>query len=143
MSAFLLLRDTIMATTDFATVLARYQQNLTDLKATGNVALQAAVTTDKTWLDSYVASLERRSQAQQSFIQTFTQEYQTANPDLVEMQAKLKEIRTKGPILQDAYTTEMKGKAEEPMDFTMYYVKVGLIVGVGALVMAVSAFRPL
>lgn len=138
----MLLRDTIMATADFTTVLTRYQQNLTDLKATGNTALQAAVNADKTWLDSFVNSLETRSQGQQAFIQAFTRDYQTANPDLVEMQAKLKEIRTKGPILQDAYTTEMKGKVEDPMDFTMYYVKAGLVVGVGLLVMVVSAFRP-
>jgi hypothetical protein len=122
--------------------LARYQQNLTEFKATGNAALQPAVTVDKTWLDSYVTSLEQRSQAQRTFIETFMRDYQRTNPDLVEMQAKLKEIRTQGPVLQDAYETEMKAKVEEPVDISQYYVKAGLIVGVGALVAVVSFMRP-
>ena len=131
-----------MTSADFTAILARYQQNLTEFKVTGNAALQSAVTVDKTWLDSYVASLEKRSQAQQSFIQTFMRDYERTNPDLVEMQAKLKDIRTQGPILQDAYETEMKAKAEEPVDWSHYYVKAGLIVGVGALVAVVSFMRP-
>ena len=121
-----------MATQDFNTVLARYQQNLTDYKVTGNAGLQSVVDVDKTWLDSYIASLERRSQNQQSFIQKFMADYQTANPDLIEMQGRLKEIRAKGPILQDAYETEHQAKEEEPVDYTAYYVKAGLIVGIAA-----------
>jgi flagellar biosynthesis chaperone FliJ len=92
-----------MANQDFETVLKRYQQNLTDYKVTGNAGLKPVVDTDKTWLDSYVASLEQKSQQQQGFIQRFMQDYQNTNPELVEMQAKLKEIREKGPALQDVF----------------------------------------
>ena len=132
-----------MATQDFNTVLARYQQNLTDLKVTGNGGLRPAVNVDKAWLDSYVASLERKSQQQQTFIQKFMAEYQTTNPDLIAMQKKLKEIRKKGPILQDAYETEQQAKEEEPIDFTPYYVKAALIVGIAAVVGLVGVLRPL
>ena len=131
-----------MATQDFDTVLARYQQNLTDYKATGNAGLLSVVNMDKTWLDSYVASLEQQSQQQQNFIQRFMTEYQNTNPDLIEMQGKLKEIREKGPTLQDAYETEQQAKEEEPIDYTPYYVKAGLIVGIGAAVWLVGVFRP-
>jgi hypothetical protein len=131
-----------MANQDFDTVLARYQQNLTDYKVTGNAGLKPVVDTDKTWLDSYVASLEQKSQQQQGFIQRFMQDYQNTNPELVEMQAKLKEIREKGPALQDAYETEKQAMEEEPIDFTPYYVKAGLIVGVAAVVALVGVFRP-
>ena len=44
--------------------------------------------------------------------------------------------------MQDAYETEMKAKVEEPVDISQYYVKAGLIVGVGALVAVVSFMRP-
>jgi DNA repair exonuclease SbcCD ATPase subunit len=131
-----------MANQDFETVLKRYQQNLTDYKVTGNAGLKPVVDTDKTWLDSYVASLEQKSQQQQGFIQRFMQDYQNTNPELVEMQAKLKEIREKGPALQDAYETEKQAMEEEPIDFTPYYVKAGLIVGVAAVVALVGVFRP-
>jgi flagellar biosynthesis chaperone FliJ len=131
-----------MANQDFETVLARYQQNLTDYKVTGNTGLKPVVEADKTWLDSYVASLEQRSRQQQDFIQKFMRDYQNTNPELVEMQGKLKEIREKGPVLQDAYETEKQATEEEPIDFTPYYVKAGLIVGVAAVVALVGVFRP-
>jgi hypothetical protein len=69
-------------------------------------------------------------------------DYETANPDLLEMQAKLKEIREKGPTLQDAYETEKQADEEEPIDFTMYYVKAGLAVGIAAVVGLVTFLRP-
>jgi flagellar biosynthesis chaperone FliJ len=131
-----------MANQDFNTVLARYQQNLTDYKVTGNTGLKQAVDTDRNWLDSYIASLNQRSQQQQNFIQKFMKDYQNTNPELIEMQSKLKEIREKGPVLQDAYETEKKAQEEEPVDYTSYYVKAGLIVGVGTVVALVSFMRP-
>lgn len=131
-----------MGDQDFETVLTRYQQNLTDYKVTGSMALGTIVNRDKTWLDSYVASLEQQSQNQQTFIQRFMEEYETTNPDLIELQNKLKEIREKGPKIQDAYETEKKASEEEPIDFTPYYVKAGLIVGIVSVVALVSFFRP-
>jgi flagellar biosynthesis chaperone FliJ len=128
----------------FDIVLARYQQNLTEYKATANSALKPAVDEDKKWLDAYIASLEQTSRNQQSFIQKFVKDYQNTNPELVEMQTKIKEIREKGPVLQDAYETEQQGRKEEeiPEDYTSYYVKAGLIVGVATAVWLVSALRP-
>lgn len=131
-----------MANQDFETVLTRYQQNLTDYKVTGDAEVLAIVNADKAWLDLYVASLETNSQQQQSFIQQFMDEYQTTNPDLIEMQQKLQEIRVKGPVLQDAYETEKQANEEEPIDYTPYYVKAGLIVGIAAVVALVGVFRP-
>jgi flagellar biosynthesis chaperone FliJ len=131
-----------MANQDFETVLSRYQQNLTDYKVTGNAGLSPVVDVDKTWLDSYVSSLDQKSQQQQAFIQRFMADYQNTNPELVEMQAKLKEIREKGPVLQDAYETEQQAKVEDPIDFTPYYVKGGLILGIAAVVGLVGVFQP-
>lgn len=133
-----------MANQDFETVLARYQQNLTDYKVTGNAGLKPVVDVDKAWLDSYVDSLNKKSEQQQAFIQKFMQDYQNTNPELVEMQGKLREIRAKGPVLQDAYETEQQAQNEEveEVDFTPYYVKAGLILGVAAVVGLVGVFRP-
>lgn len=131
-----------MANQDFEGVLTRYRQNLTDYKVTGNTALKTIVEGDRTWLDDYVTSLEQKSRQQQDYIQKFMKDYQNTNPELVEMQGKLKEIREKGPVLQDAYETEKQAAEEEPIDFTPYYVKAGLIVGVAAVVALVGVFRP-
>lgn len=130
---------------NFESILARYQQNLTEYKATSNAALKTIVDVDKKWLDDYIESLEKTSQQQQSFIQKFMKDYQNTNPDLVEMQKKLKEIRVKGPILQDAYETEKQARkeGEVPEDYTSYYVKAGLIVGVATVVWLMAGFRPM
>ena len=131
-----------MADQEFEATLARYQQNLTEYKVTGNAGLQSAVERDKGWLDAYIASREQQSQQQQEYIQNFIADYQNTNPELVEMHEKLKEIKKQGPELQDAYETEKQASEEEPIDFTPYYVKAALIVGVAAVVALVGVFRP-
>lgn len=127
---------------DFDFVLERYKKNLTDLKVSGNTALRTAVDTDKAWLDAYINYLNGKSEQQQGYIQRFVANYEQANPELVQMQQEMKKIQEDGPKLQDIYETEKKAQEEEPIDYTPYYVKAGLIVGVGALVAVVSAFRP-
>jgi hypothetical protein len=131
-----------MTDQEFETTLARYKQNLTDYKATGNAGLNVAVERDKTWLDTYIANREQQVVQQQQYIQNFVADYQNTNPELVEMHEKLKEIKKQGPELQDAYETEKQASEEEPIDFTPYYVKAALIVGVAAVVALVGVFRP-
>lgn len=128
---------------DFATVLNRYKANLTEYKATGNSAYRTMVETDKAWLDSYVQALNSQSQQKQTAIQQFVSTYEQANPELAQMQRQMKEIQTEGPVLQDIYETEKTATEEEPVDYTDYYIKAGLIVGVGVLAFVVSSFRPL
>lgn len=127
---------------DFDRVLTRYKTNLTTYTVTGNGALKTAVDTDKTWLDSYVDMLAKRSQRQQSTIQAFVANYQNTNPELVKLQGELKKVREEGPKLQDIYETEKEASQEDPLDFTPYYVKGGLIIGVGVAVALLGVFRP-
>lgn len=126
---------------DFRTVLDRYYWNLADYKTTGNAAIKPAVNRDKAFLDQYLEYMNTRIEGQQTQIRKFVNNYENANPELVQMQQELKKIQADGPKLQDVYETEKKAQEEEPMDFSPYYVKAGLIVGVGALVAVVSAFR--
>jgi flagellar biosynthesis chaperone FliJ len=116
---------------------------MTEHKATGNSAYKTMVDKDKAWLDAYVETLNAQSQQQQSSIQKFVANYEKTNPELVEMQKQMKEIQKEGPKLQDIYETEKEANKEEPVDYSTYYVKAGLIVGVGALALLASSFRPL
>lgn len=127
---------------DFQNVLDRYYWNLAEYKTTGNTALKPAVDRDRAFLDQYLEYLNNRISSQQTQIQTFMNNYENANPELLQMQRELKQIQTEGPKLQDVYETEKKAQEEEPIDYSPYYVKAGLIVGVGALIAVVSAFRP-
>ena len=142
--AFLLLADNIMAQTQldtvFNSVLARYRQSLTEYKTTGSSAFKTQMEMDKKWLNEYIAWLQAQSDRQGKSIQTFVSQYQNTNPDLVKMQAQIKKVREEGPKLQDEYATGQEAVKEEPPDFTMHYVKVGLILGVAGLIAAVTAF---
>lgn len=132
-----------MAQQEFSTVLNRFKSNLTEYKTTGNTAYKTAIDTDKAWLDAYIGSLQAQSLQQQNTIQRFVANYEQTNPELVQMQKQMKEIQEEGPKVQDLYETEKEATKEEPVDYSTYYVKAGLIVGVGALALLVSAFRPL
>jgi hypothetical protein len=127
---------------DFNRVLTRYKDNLTTYKVTGNSALKTAVDTDKAWLDSYVQGLSQKTVQQQSAIQAFVANYQNTNPELVKLHQQLKKVREEGPKIQDIYQTEVEASKEEPIDFTSYYVKGGLIIGVGVAVALLGVFRP-
>ena len=127
---------------DFVNALDRYYWNLAEYKTTGSAAIKTAVDRDKMFLDQYLEYMNTRVTGQQNEIRTFMNNYEKANPELLQMQQELKQIQTEGPKLQDIYETEKKAQEEEPIDYSPYYVKAGLIVGVGALIALVSAFRP-
>jgi hypothetical protein len=124
----------------FNTVLDQYRTSLTYYKLTGNSSVKPQVDTYKQWLDSYVAALQNQGDQQATQIQSFVSEYQTTNPDLLDMQRRMKDIQVEGPRLQDAYETEMAAQVEPPFDHTTHYVKAGLIAGVLAMVAALSVF---
>ncbi len=137
----MLLANNIMASNqDFETVLNRYRANLVEYKLTGNSAFKALLETDRAWLDSYIQIMRNQTQEQQNYIQNFVTQYQNTNPELVEMQERIQNVRKEGPMLDDTYQTELEAQAQEPLDFSPYYVKAGLIAGVFGLLVAMSFF---
>jgi hypothetical protein len=127
---------------NFSMVLNRYRHSLMEYKTTGNSGFKSQVETDKKWLDDYVRWLGEQSDRQGQAIRTFVQNYQSTNPELVKLQSQIRTVRDQGPKLQNEYET-VKQAAEEqdaPLDFSGYYVKAGLILGVLGLIAAVSAF---
>ena len=129
-----------MAQADFNTILARYRQSLTEYKTTGNSSFKTQVELDKKWLNDYIRWLQGESDRQGKSIQDFVARYQDTNPELVKMQAQMKKVKEDGPKLQDEYATGKEATEEEPTDFTSYYIKVGLILGLGGLIAVVTAF---
>lgn len=125
---------------DFQLVLDRYRTNLIEYKLTGNSAFKALLETDRNWLDSYLQIMRNQTQTQQNYIQQFVTQYQNTNPELVEMQERIKNVRKEGPVLDDTYQTQQESQQSEPIDFSQYYVKVGLITGVFGLLVAMSFF---
>lgn len=137
----MLLANNIMASNqDFETVLNRYRTNLIEYKLTGNSAFKALLETDRAWLDSYIQIMRNQTQEQQNYIQNFVTQYRNTNPELVEMQERIQNVRKEGPVLDDTYQTELEAQQQEPLDFSPYYVKAGLIAGVFGVLVVMSFF---
>lgn len=127
-----------MMNQDFQKTLDMYRQNLTEYKLTGNSVYKTSADTAKAWLDSYVEALQKESQNQANSINNFVSQYQRTNPELIEIQKRIKKVQKEGPELQDIYETEKEAQQQEAVDYTRYYVKAGIIVGVLSVFAVVS-----
>lgn len=105
---------------------------------TGNPSYKTAADSSKNWITSYIQWLETTVATNSNYINKFVADYSTTNPDLVALQEKIKKIKTEGPKLEDDYLTGKEAAETAPRDMTAFYIKGGVILGVGALVAALS-----
>lgn len=129
-----------MADDGYNQVLRVYYENLTEYKLTGNSAFKTAADTAQAWLDQYVKAQTAHTDKMAADINAFVAQYQDTNPDLIDIQKRIQKVRKEGPELQNIYDTEKEAQAEEAVDYSVYYTKVGLIAGVGAILAIVSFF---
>lgn len=124
---------------DFQAMLSAYQQNYLDYKLTGDAAKKTAYEAAQQTIETYLQSLRASMQKNQTYVDTFLQEYAQTNPELVKAQQKIREARQEGPKAQDDLT-RIKRMEPPPMDWTPYYIKAGLVGGLAAVIILVSAF---
>lgn len=124
----------------FDRVLAAYRINMARYKMTGNASFKTAADNSKNWITTYLRWLEGSVAQNSNYINKFVADYSTTNPDLVAMQKEIQKIKTEGPKLEDTYLTDKEAAETTPRDMTSYYVKGGVILGIGALVAALSFF---
>jgi hypothetical protein len=127
-------------TTDFSTVLQRYRTALLEAKATGNAAKQVEADTLKTWLDAKLVEVQTQLSQSRTTIQSFVDEYAGTTSDIEQVRKKFKEVRDRGPVLQDIYETD-KRMGQTPLatyDPTPIYVKSLLIAGLIAVSVVVA-----
>lgn len=121
-------------------VMAAYRTNMTQYKMTGRPEYKRGADIAERWLSQYLQWMESSVTSNSNYINKFVADYSTTNPDLVALQQKIKTIKTEGPKLEDAYLTDKEAAETSPRDMTPYYVKGGVILGIGALVAALSFF---
>ena len=122
----------------FDQVLTTYRTNMATYKLTGDASAKTAADSAKGWALQYLQYLEGTVSANSEYLNRFVSEYSTTNPELVAMQAKLKTIKSEGPRLENVYKTDKEAAETSPRDFTPYYIKGGVILGVVALVAVLS-----
>lgn len=121
---------------DYQAALELYRKNYLDYKLTGNAAYKTAYVNAQSWLDTYLTNLGNSVTKNANSIDKFVKDYAQANPDIMNMKARMETIRQEGPRLQDMYETEQQATEVEPVDNTSYYVKGAIIAGLAVLALA-------
>lgn len=123
------------ASSDFNSVLARYQAALLDSKTTGSLSSQTQAAALKAWLDAKLAETQTQTTTRASGIQSFLQEYANSTSEIEGVRKKFQEVRARGPVLQDVYETDTRVRAAEgpTYDVTPLYYKVAIAGGLTAL----------
>ena len=122
----------------FNQVLTTYRNNMTTYRMTGDPSAKSAADQAKAWVTQYLRFLEGTVAANSQYVNRFVAEYSTTNADLVAMQNRLRTIKGEGPKLENTYQTDKEAAETTPRDFTPYYVKGGIVLGVAALVALLS-----
>lgn len=125
--------------TNFTQAMELYRANYIDYRATGRAEYKIAYENAEKWIQQYLSTMRTGIANDAANVQAFIQEYQTANPELVELQRKFQVIRETGPKLQDQYSTLRRVNTERPeVEYTSYYVRGALIVAALGLVFVLS-----
>ena len=120
---------------DFEKVLVQYRTALLDAKSKGDTSAQARADTLKAWLDTQLQTTQARVNSNRASIQQFVDEYAGSTSEIEQVRKKFKEVRDRGPVLQDVYETDKKSTSVEQSsyNFSPLYSKSVLIVGLAVV----------
>lgn len=123
----------------FNQLLTTYRTNMATYKMTGDNSARIAASQAKDWITNYLRWAESTATANATYINRFVSDYSKTNPELASMQSQMRTIKSKGPELENTYRTAKEAAETDPHDFTPYYIKGALIVGIGALLAVLGA----
>ena len=124
--------------TEFDVAVELYRKYMLAYKTNGDITNKNLADKAKKWLDDYLKTMGKNLETDSEYIQQFVDNYKQSNPELIELQQKIKKVREEGPKLQDTYETEKKATYVEPYDVQNFYTKVGILGGVIAIVLVVA-----
>jgi hypothetical protein len=129
-----------MATTQgsFEQTLGTYRAWMSIHKATGSIPAKTAADNAKAWILNYLQSVEKSISANTAYINKLTTDYSKTNPEIVAAQRTIEKAKTEGPKLENTYMTDKEAAETPARDFTDYYIKGGVLLGIGALVAVLS-----
>jgi chromosome segregation ATPase len=126
--------------TEFNRTLDLYKKNLVEYKVSGNAAFKVAADNAKKWLDDSLKSMEEQAEKNKKEIEDFVKNYDKSDAELASLKKDMRAIREKGPELQAIYETEHESRKEEEaiVDYSQYYIKGAVLMGVGVLAVVAS-----
>lgn len=131
-----------MSEQDFAHALELYRNNYLQYRTTGKSEYKVAYENAESWIQTYLENVSSQITSGRTFVNTFLQNYSTANPDMDKLKRRFTEIRKMGPEAEDEYSAikKINNEADAPPDTTAYYVKGGILVGLIGAIFVLSAF---
>lgn len=130
------------STVSIPKLLEQMRDNLLDYKMTGQSEYKASYDGIKAWLDQYIANINLQLATEADSITNDVSTYQSANPEMTQMQTEFQRVKTEGPKAEDTYQTirRQMGQGPPPEDSTNLYVKGGIAVGLVLGALALSVF---
>lgn len=126
---------------DYQKALELYRKNYLEYKTTGESTYKIAYQNAETWIKLYLEKLQKRVDDDSTYVDKFLEDYERSNPEMMEMQKKMKIIQDKAPKLQQQYETEkLATQPPPPPDMTSFYIRGGVIAGVLGVMAALSFF---
>lgn len=131
-----------MSEQDFSHALELYRTNLVQYRVTGRPEYKTAYENAESWVRNYLNNVSAQITQKKSYVDSFLQNYSTANPDMDTLKTRFSEIRATGPQAQDDYMTIKRiNDAEEiPVDPYPYYVKGGALLALVGAVFVLTTF---
>lgn len=130
-----------MSEQDFAQALELYRTNYVQYRTTGKAEYKIAYENAQRWIDLYLGQFTNQITNGRTFVNTFLQNYSTANPDLDLLQKRFAQVRQEGPRVQDEYMMikKINDNVEQP-DYSGYYVKGGVLAALIGAIVVFSVF---
>lgn len=131
-----------MSEQDFNQALELYRTNLLQYRLTGKSEYKIAYENAERWIQLHLEEINRQITSGKTFVNRFLQDYSTANPDLVTLKTRFRQIRSEGPRTQDEYAAirRINEQNEVPVDMTSQYVKAGVLIALVGAVIVLNTF---
>lgn len=113
---------------NFQNALEIYRNNYLEYKLTGEPAYKEAYERAQAVIQAYLENLQKKVSDDASYVDRFVRDYANANKTLMELRDKSQEIQKTGPVLEQQYVVQKRLAESKPqVDYTGYYLKVGII----------------
>ena len=119
---------------DYQTLLDAYAKAFMVSKITGD---QTALTQVKTALTEYQESMKKKVAENQTYIQSFLEEYKNTNPELDALHKKAQTLEEEGPKIADELVASVPA-APVQIDYGGMLTRIGILVLVVGITYAVS-----
>jgi hypothetical protein len=127
------------ALTGIAKLYDDYRRAYTEYRVTGDPAQRKAYEALKIAIETELENKRTGIQSSDKYLRNFADTYQ-ALPEMEEIEKKASEIQREGKKMENELAVSANLGKEIPIDYTPYYVKVGILIGIILVIVLALSF---